>query len=237
MILKALSATRILHACLLLIVAAPQILHAQQSSIWVGARVGTDVGTFAFSPRQVPDPHIGWKVGLAIGGELDYWFTENMGAAIEPSYVQKGAYQKISEFGGQPLGATYESAVTFSYVQIPVLFKVTYGQLQFKPYFFVGPSLGFKVSASSSVTFNGETMSSDIADSEVTAINFSLMGGAGVTYSIGSSMQLFLESAYDFGLSNLNPTAGQSTSTTPQEQNPYVYTRDIRASIGILFKL
>jgi hypothetical protein len=199
--------------------------------------VGVDLGTFAYSPRQTPDPHLGWKVGLAVGGELDYWFTENLGITIQPSYIQKGVYQKITPVSDPIIGSTFENAATFTYIQIPVLFKMTYGQLRFKPYFFVGPSIGFKISASSTTTFNGQTMTDEIADSEVTSTNFSLIAGVGVSYSIGSSIQLFLESAYDFGLSNLNPGAGKSTPSTASEENPYVYSRDIRASAGIVFKL
>ncbi len=236
MILKLLSHIRFLTVCLLLIVGVSE-LHAQESSIWIGARVGPDIGTFAYSPKQVPDPHLGWKFGISIGAELDYWFTENIGVAIEPSYIQKGAYQELSNFGGQPLGTPLEASVTFSYIQLPVLLKVTYGQLAFKPYFFAGPSLGFEVSGSSAVTAGGETDSRSIPDSEVTAINFSLIFGVGVACPLGSSMQLIFESAYDFGLSNLNPTAGQSTESSSPEQNPRAFTRDIRASLGILFKL
>jgi hypothetical protein len=230
---------RILSIGVLVVVCLSGKVFAQQAQeIWIGASAGLDLGTFYYTPPTPYQNSIGWKGGFAFGGRLDYWFTDNIAATVEPSYIQKGASSKAPANNG--LGDGYKSTVTFSYFQLPVFVKVTYGELPFKPYFFAGPSIGFEVTGSATTTFNGQTSTDDIADSEVVRVNISLVGGIGVACPIGSSIVLFFESAYDFGLTNINPTASKKSDDfvpSPYVSSPYVYTRDIRASLGILFKL
>ncbi|HET9135708.1 MAG TPA: porin family protein [Candidatus Kapabacteria bacterium] len=217
-------------ACIVFVATTPRSLFAQEQAVWIGLRTGCDLGTIHFTSDVSPDLTIGWKPGITVGLEWDYWFSENIGMAVEPSFIQKG----LTETSSSPFIAGDKFSATFSYLQMPVLFKFAYGQSVLKPYFFIGPSIGYKLSATVHETVNGQQKDEDIADSEVTTVNLSIFGGIGLRWDVEPSIQLFIESGYDFGLTNLDPLA--TKTSTPSIENPFAYTRDIIISTGFLYR-
>jgi hypothetical protein len=191
--------------------------YAQSSSIWLGAHAGADIGTIATGP---PDAFgtITSSTGIAIGAEGDYWITDNFGISIGLAYVQKGANVNLR---GESFGLAYR------YLQMPVLLKATFGDGSVKPYLFAGPEFGLKLSATQSGPILGRDTTVDFPDSLITKFNIGILLGAGITFTINPQTMLFLEAGYDHGLSNI----------TPSDKYAAVSTRDIRASLGILFRI
>jgi len=191
--------------------------YAQPGSLWLGAHTGADIGTIATGPPDAFGTTTS-KTGIAIGEEGDYWISYNGGISIQLSYVQKGFTANLND-------GPY--SITYRYLQMPVLLKVTFGTGPVKPFFFAGPEIGLKLSATQSGPIFGRDTTVDFPDSAITKFNIGILLGAGIAYMVNSAMMLFLEAGYDHGLSNI----------TPSGKDPTVFTRDIRASLGILFRI
>jgi hypothetical protein len=197
-------------------------------AFWLGARVGMDVGTVSLTPSPASDESISSVNGIAIGGQFDYWFSEHLGISGQPMYVQKGFHD---DFNSSSTLGQFSSIATISYLEIPILLKATVGSGSLKPVFFVGPAIGFKLSAKQRSSSNGFDTTVDIPDTGITSTNFSLVAGVGATYMLNPTTMLFLDVAYDYGLSDLNPHGNGTNS------NQTGNTRDYRISLGILFGL
>jgi len=216
---------------LLISIASAQCF-AQSGSTWLGARAGINIGNIADTAINSGNGEtLSSKTGFDIGGEFDYWFSDNFGISAQLLYVQKGGTITISD-----LGMTGTIGLTVSTLEIPVLLKATFGTGPLKPVFFVGPAIGLKLSASQHFVAPGQDSTESIADSVVSKTYFSIVFGAGATYALSSSMQIFLDAAYDYGLSNINAEFGKSTGpgTTDNEK---INLNDIRINVGILFRL
>jgi len=190
--------------------------YGQSSSLWLGAHAGADMGIILAIPPY--EETITSKTGIAIGAELDYWFSDNFGISTGLAYVQKGAQENII---GEPYSDTYR------YLQLPVLLKATFGSGAVKPYLFAGPEFGVKLSATSSGKFFGKDTTVDFPDSMMRNFNIGVFLGAGVSYAIAPETLVFLEAGYDYGVTNIYTHASASE----------VFTRDVRASLGILFRI
>ncbi|MDP4231165.1 MAG: porin family protein [Bacteroidota bacterium] len=209
-------------------------LSAQSSpSIWIGAIGGADIGKLTFDPVPSPSTNVvlGTRTGVLLGAELDDWFSSNFGVGAHVEYVQKGG-SETSSFTFENQTFSFSEDYIFSYLQIPILFKATIGSGSFKPLFFVGPELGFKLSAKLKVTQNGQDTTLDAPDSAITSTNVGLLLGAGLTIAIDPTTTVFLTAGYDYGFTNLN---FQYNPGSQDGGNVKVYTRDIRITAGILF--
>jgi outer membrane protein W len=200
-------------------------LYAQSSPrLWLGVRAGADIGNMSFDPTPPSGETIGSTTGITGGGELDYWFSDNIGISAQLLFTQKGVKIDFSEGG-----YTFTTAITLSYLQIPVLLKATFGSGNIKPFVFAGPEVGIKLSAKEKVTVSGKDTTEAVPDSVYSSINLGIMVGAGVSFSINPTTMIFLDAAYDHGLSNLNGTTSKDTEKG--------FTRDYRICLGILFGL
>jgi len=125
------------------------------------------------------------RTGFLVGGFAALPMGESMSIQPEVYYAQKGA--KFDDAGT-------EVKVKLDYIDIPVLFKYTVAGESARPYFLVGPSIGFLTSAK----FSAEGQSADVKDF-VTSTDFGLVFGLGV-----AMQQFLIEARYDLGLTNLN---------------------------------
>jgi len=197
--------------------------YAQPASVWLGAHAGADIGTISTAPAPSDGETITSKNGIAIGAEGDYWLSDNIGICVQLAYVQKGATDNLD-------GESFSLA--FWYLQMPVLLKATFGSGPVKPFFFAGPEIGFKLSAKESGKFEGRDTTADLPDSVITKLNIGIFLGAGITYILNPETMLFLQAGYDYGLSNIYSQFGNSPGGEDK-----IFTRDIRASLGILFRI
>lgn len=165
-------------------------------SLAAGAQAETDFGIKAgVSISNIKGDNtdgLDSKTGFMVGGFASIPISAP--AAIQPEvfYVQKGA-----KFG---LGGA-DASFKLDYIEIPVLFKYTVDGESARPFFLLGPSLGFKMSAKTEV----EGTSEDVED--VASTDF------GLVFGLGMNMQQFLiEFRYTLGLSNINDLEGDPDS-------------------------
>ncbi len=190
--------------------------YAQSSSLWLGVHGGADMGII--STNNPFSGTITAKTGIAIGAVAEYWISDNASISFQPAYVQKGANDKI-------LGNTY--ILTYRYLQLPVLMKATFGSGPVQPFFFAGPEIGVKLSVSESGKIFDKDTNVVLADSLITKFNMGILIGAGITYAVAPETVVFLQAGYNYGLTNINV----------YEAMHKAFTRDIRANLGVLFRI
>ena len=61
--------------------------------------------------------------------------------------------------------------------------------------------------------------------------DISIIAGAGVSITLASGLELFLDAGYAFGLNNIDYYYADKT------KGYYIYSRDIRIAAGILFPI
>jgi opacity protein-like surface antigen len=203
--------------------------YSQSSSFWLGAHAGINITNLHIDPPPTAST-FNSGTGFAFGAEADYWITDNIGIAAQLAYVQRDASANSTD----PF-APFTSNLVFSYLQLPVLLKVTFGSGPLKPFFFAGPEFGFKLSTKETDKSSGRDTTFNVPDSEITTTNIGILIGAGISYAISPGTLLFLQGGYDYGLSNINNQFGKGGLSAAD--NPKASTRDIRVSLGILFRL
>jgi hypothetical protein len=168
------------------------------------------------------------KMGAIGGAYLCYNINEFFGIQPEVLFTMKGAADNT---------AGSDAKLKFSYIEIPLLFKVnlpTEGKI--KPNIYAGPALGFLMSAKAEA--GGQSI--DVKDG-VKSTNFGLVAGAGVGYEMEKGL-IFLEARYEIGLSTIandktntvfgdEETPSSTTTTTPD-----IKTSDISIMVGYGFK-
>ena len=138
----------------------------------------------------------GTGFGFAIGGQADMSFTKNIGL-VTTLYFYDGRGGSYS-FNTQGVIADYSASV--GYFEIEPLFKYT---LPSAPIYIIGgPSIGFALQGSYSVTAPGYTGSKGtIQDMNA---RFELKAGAGYTYyTISRDMRLNGQFTFGLGLTNV----------------------------------
>jgi hypothetical protein len=208
---------------------------AAQHHLYLGARVGANLANQSYD--SLPSgATIGIHAGFLAGAQLDYWFDDMWALSAQVLYDQKGAHEDFNE-SESGFAATGTEDLTFNYLEVPILLKLSFGTGDFRPYLFAGPSFGIFLSGNgklhSSSTFQGQTVTSDttlsVADSSVKSPDIAAVFGAGVSLNLSSGSMIFFDAAYALGLVNI--------AKTQQGDNTTVKSRDIRLAVGILFPL
>jgi hypothetical protein len=132
---------------------------------------------------------------------------------IQPEvlYSVKGTYVSI------PAGLTWTDK--FSYIDIPILIKYYLPIPVVKPFIFIGPSVGFLVSAKGTPNIGNEL---DIKD-QVTSTDFGAVVGVGVKIPLVVA-DLSLDARYDYGL-----------TSTDKINSANIYNRVVSVYLGIAF--
>lgn len=137
-------------------------------------------------------------LGFGIGGIVSYPLSNGLVLQTEPVLLQKGG--KVTEF---------DETLTLKilYIEIPVFLRYSIDLSEsYLPYLILGPNLGFRASAK--VVFPDG--SSSEANDEFSGIDLGLGLGGGVDLPI-STLILFAETRYVFGLNDINMESGEST--------------------------
>ena len=173
--------------CAVIAMAAPAIASAQVS---LGFKGGVSFGTLS---NKAPD----WKTrtGFAAGLALDIRASV-IGIQPEVLYVQKGV-----EFDGAPSASP--DAPRLSYIEIPVLLKVTIPTPGIQPMFYAGPSVMFRLTCS----FGGADCTNMVSSTDYGAVL-----GAGLRF--GGNHGVTVEGRYTWGLKDIHdPGAGVQQQT------------------------
>ena len=176
-----------------------------QIHIGLGGEVGIDIANGSsnianFSPSS--------RTGFLIGGNCELRFGNYF--AVQPGvrYVMKG----WSNSGTDANGQTFTTTDALNYLEVPILLKAMYPipQTQIRPYALFGPLMSFNMSANETTTTPNATQSTDVS-ANVSGFDFGLLFGAGFGYDITHKIDIFVQFAYNLGISNLLKNAGNNS--------------------------
>lgn len=160
------------------------------AQIKFGAKAGLNISNVSGDDAGSPDS----KVGLVLGGLIQYQFAKMFGLQPELLFSMKGA----SEEGGG-----VKSDLSLNYIELPILVKFLIpleGNKSLVPSLYAGPSIGYNVSADLEQTANNQSQSTDISD-DVETLDFGLAFGGGIEFPIGNN-NLGFDVRYTLGLSS-----------------------------------
>jgi len=174
----------------------------------------------AFTPLSIAQMQLGLKAGVnfstLIGddaegaesltgftGGIFFMYQFNKMFAIQPEvyYTMKGATDQETL-----AGETIEATLSLDYIEVPILFKllIPIENSSIAPSLFVGPSIGFNMTAKAKLEYQGESYEEDIEDVNPTDIG--LVFGAGLGFPVGQN-ELGFDFRYILGLSSVDDSA------------------------------
>ncbi len=185
-------------------------------------KIGFSVSKIASSEAD-EDSEIKSKLGLMLGAAVEIPIKNSFSLQPEILYIQKGVKSSASEDD-----FSYEYKETVNYLEIPVLFKVSFGEGT-KFYVNAGPSLAFAIGGkwTSEESFDGDTESDsgklkfgtgDEADYKGMDIGLQIGGGALI------ADKFMIDLRYGVGLSSI---------ATSNEGNYWEKNRAIQVTFGV----
>ena len=199
---QTLSKTLVLSAFLLLIVAVQSVSAQQRWSI--GPRVGANIS------NQMGDLPAGadvkWLAGWSVGGFIMYSDINHFGISGDVLYSQKGV--RLENVGSGATRTEYTTRI--NYLEVPILaryFLTLSGS--FRPNFFIGPSVAFKLNAKTKDQTVGTTEQPerDITDFYRPA-DLGLTGGIALNFEVAKGKRVLFDARYTYGLADVTIGAG-----------------------------
>ena len=165
-----------------------------------GLETGINISNANISPN--PSVSTDSRTGLILGGTVDIGVSPRLTVVTGLRYVMK-KWKFVS--GGTT------TTTRPDYIEFPVLLKVKFPLTEINPYIVVGPTLGLNVSATSETSNNQSSVETDIK-SNVESADVGILFGAGLDFTVSANTNLFFQTAFSLGISNINKAAN-STST------------------------
>ena len=191
--------------------------------IGLGVRAGATFANASFEDDDFDSESI---TGYSFGVLLPISLADNFALQPELSYVQKGYRASVDL-----LGLNTETGVFFTYLEIPVLLRASFGPEDLKAYVQAGPAFGYAAGGRFETTVGDETTDTDIDFEDAFFTDFNrgevsgILGG-GVIFGGVSGLGLLLDGRYAFGLSD-----GDGT-----DEGEY-RNRGLTLSAGLLFTI
>lgn len=212
------------YVCGAVLLVLPLQPAAGQVNVAIGVKGGLNISDVSVDPEDPADV-ISTRKALVAGAAFSIGVHDAFAIQPELLYSQGGA--KLADAADPTTAATIETA----YFAIPLLAKVMVPieRSKVRPIFYVGPSLGIRLTCNVTGELGGTSISVDCDDPLVgialKTVNFSILGGAGLEIDAGPAL-VTLEGRYDYGLSDIDEDA----LTTAK-------TRVITIMGGVSFKL
>jgi outer membrane protein with beta-barrel domain len=169
-----------------------------RGEVRVGALAGANIATL-HANMEDPDVIFSAKTFLGAGAVVEVGLSRHLSVQLEPMYLQKGGKILLRDFFGSDASAS----VRLSYVELPVLLKVSKATGRMRPYLILGPSVGYRTSVRVKDETTGEEEDPADADQNLRKLDFGVSAGAGLAVPAGRAT-VFVESRYTWGLVNLD---------------------------------
>ncbi len=166
----------------------------------VGVRAGVNLANLSVDPED-DEFSPGTKLGFGVGIFYKLKAGDNLTIQPELNFMQQGAKSDI-EF----LGVSAESTISFNYLQVPVMVKYGFGDMDATNFYIQGgPYIGLgigKVKSKTCIDGDCEEDEQEYGDGEDGPKNpdFGLQLGAGVNLN----SKISFDARYILGLANLN---------------------------------
>ena len=193
-----------------------------RAEVRVGVLAGANVAKLQ-SSEEDPDVTLSSKTFLAAGLVVDVGLTKRVSLVLEPMYIQKGGKLELRNFFGEDVAAS----LRFSYIELPVLLKVSKSTGRVRPYLLLGPSVGYRTSVKTKDEVTGEEESPDDANEIFEKWDFGVGAGGGLSFNVGRST-VFAEGRYTWGLARVNKDEDDDAS---------IKHRGVQVLVGFTFPL
>jgi len=186
---------------------------------YFGMKIGANLASFILNEEEDGfESEIGSFLGVSTTVYYQLPLSTNFSIQPQLNYIQKGA-EIISDIDE---GITF----IFTYVDLGFMGKYTFDSDDIKPYVYVGPVIGYALSAKGKDNLSGETIKLDFEDDlDFTRIEYGLNIGGGVAFPMDFG-EITVDMRYLYGASNLN-----------SEDDPVVKNRGLGIHAGIRFLL
>jgi len=177
------------------------LMKPQSASAQFGIKIGALAGEDFAGSQTLPSP---FPAGSAQGAS-----GYTLGLVIDKNLV--GPFSIMTEFlltqrtfkEDMTIPSEGSSPVTWTeklqYLQIPILFKVSPLDGAFQPYGFIGPNIGFKLSASAITDSTGSSQTND-QSALFNSVDLGLDLGLGLGVEIIPLTTVFADARYTYGL-------------------------------------
>lgn len=168
-------------------------------SAQIGVRAGVNLSNLSIDPEE-DELSTGTKLGFGFGIFYKLKASDNLSIQPELNFMQHGA-----KFDVELLGLSSESTLSFNYLQVPVMVKYGFGDMNATNFYVQGgPYLGLgigKVKSKSCIDGECEEEEQEYGDGEDGPKNpdFGLQLGAGVNLN----SKISFDARYILGLTNL----------------------------------
>jgi opacity protein-like surface antigen len=181
---------RRIYATLLVCAAALTVSATAAEAQTLGFKLGASFSTLSIDDAATTQNSITGFIG---GGHIRFGMTDRIGLQAELLSVTKGA----------DISSTPAFDLRLEYIEVPLLLHLplTIG-VNFSPYVFGGPSVGFEIRCRTTVA----GVTADCGDADAFARNstdFGLTAGGGFAFAMGPGA-LLLEGRYTWGLSDIS---------------------------------
>jgi hypothetical protein len=176
-----------------------QLRHEQQSQI--GIKAGANFATIQDGIDQLEgideEP---WIPRLTVGLATSFWMNDYFAFAPEINYSQRG----FRATGTNQLGIEYTNTYHYDFVEVPLMFRATFGQQIVRGYINLGPTVSYMVNGKETTEMAGITTEEKI-DTEDTKYSLFEVGGAvGGGLHINTGLGSFLiDLRYHTGFTNI----------------------------------
>ena len=200
----------------------------------VGGKFGINIANASLDPSLPSQLSKSGRMGFAFGGVLEMGLAGPVFLQIEPMFIQKGVKIEGPMFqnqAGQVFTGSQKNNI--SYLEFPILIKAKLPTGQVKPYGFLGPALGLRLSSKQEIEVPSAGFKEEsTADSTTSSMDFGLAFGAGAEFSVAPKVAVTGDVRYVLGLKDLN-----SGSDQPGQQHQSIKSNGIQFFVGVLFKL
>lgn len=222
-----------ISAILLAIVAISFASSAQNhysSRFYIGAKAGTTMSKMDFAPTVKQSMVNGFMGGVS----FRYSEEKHFGVIAELNIEQRGWKE---DFEGAPL--SYQRKLT--YLQLPLMTHIFFGNKSFKGFFNLGPEFGYMIGENISADFDytrplehpefpdnrmTEQMSMEISNK----FDYGIALGVGMEFIAKRRHSFMLEGRFYYGLGNIYPDSKSDTFSASRGIS-------IQLSLGYMFRI
>lgn len=188
----------------------------------IGAVGGVNLATLHLTPGE--EGFLSARTLPAVGGVVDVSLGRRLSLRFEPMWMVKGSDVSFELFGPQP--SSPNGGLWLSYVELPVLLRLSFGAGSVRPYLLAGPTVGYLLSAKSEQYETGEEEDTlDVFD----RTDLGISAGGGLSVPAGVAL-FFVEGRYSLGLKNIAKDSVDSAGET-------LKTRGVYIAVGVTFRL
>lgn len=186
----------------------------------IGFQVGVNLGFEHVSNPEVPIDRSS-LAGLAIDAHTDWRIIDDVALQDQLMYID----HRINTRYDAPLGEV-RNTTSYKYLNLELAPKYKFGSDPLREYVFLGPSIGYLLSASTETIHpDGSVTQTSFTDQENT-LNLALTVGGRLILQTDENIYLHSQVAYSYEL--INTTSSKATG---------VFFRDLRFMAGVLLEL